>query len=537
MMSFTQIAKRSIQELVLETERSSLRLEKNNSLRLGISRMMFYQHHETSLYSEPRTQMNHKSLQKQTMHKQQEQQWQHHHNLHNSSIIKMNQAADKDKDSKSTMMTNLPSNLDDDIALPLSLIKGLRRKNLDPSMTSTNEMDSSTSSNNTSDKDDSGGDEEGGSNTSSTSKNNEMGGTLSVGQISSLSGSEPDGSGNGGRMGILRVGGNNTTTGFTSSSDENITGDDELSEKVVVRGKSVTSSQQEQQVQYKVSFAEGHCLKSAKNGSSDDGEGMNSSSKRKRNQEKSSTDEDENVKKVKTAIKGPQSNSTPFQVSDSSANEGNNRSNDNGLHQQQKQQNGGPISRGTSYQSSNAGSSLTGSSSQAPGQPSSPSPHTDPSSSSLQPSSKNDSSKTIIAQPPSSPSKDHNIHGSEERRIERNQREKERSNKIASQVDTLRCLLQRGGLFIPKKTKSSVLSEASNYIKTLQDRHQMMNMEMENLKCQLVTAIAARGQQQQMVVKPEGQAGDVETEAYQLIFNNGMAGMCVSSMGGALLDW
>lgn len=446
----------------------------------------------------------------------------------------MNQAADKDKDSKSTMMTNLPSNLDeDDIALPLSLIKGLRRKNLDPSMTSTNEMDSSTSSNNTSDKDDSGGDEEGGSNTSSTSKNNEMGGTLSVGQISSLSGSEPEG--NRDRVGILRVGGNNTTTGFTSSSDENITGDDELSEKVVVRGKSVTSSQQEQQVQYKVSFAEGHCLKSTKNGISDDGEEMNSSSKRKRNQEKSSTDEDENVKKGKTATEEPQSHSTPFQVSDSSANEGNIRSNGNGLHQQQKQQNGG-ISRGTSYQSSTAGSSITGSNGQAPGQPSSPSPHSDPLFSSLPPSSKNDSSTSTIAQAPSSPSKDQNIHGSEERRIERNQREKERSNKIASQVDTLRCLLQRGGLFIPKKTKSSVLSEASNYIKTLQDRQQMMNMEMENLKCQLVTAIAARGQQQ-IMAKPEGQSGDVETEAYQLIFNNGMAGMCVSSMGGALLDW
>jgi hypothetical protein len=159
---------------------------------------------------------------------------------------------------------------------------------------------------------------------------------------------------------------------------------------------------------------------------------------------------------------------------------------------------------------------------------------TDTSMSSPQLTSKNDASKFAMPKSPSSPSKEQLLQDSEERRRERNQREKERSNKIASQVDTLRCLLQRGGLFIPKKTKSSVLSEASNYIKTLQDRQQMMSMEMENLKCQLVTAINAKDQQQQQQAKAEVQGSERD---YRLIFKNTVASMCVASMGGALLDW
>ena len=461
-----------------------------------------------------------------------------------------NEANDEDGAS-APMMMNLPQNLgnmgEDDISLPLSLIKGLRRKSLDPSIASANAMDSSTSSNNTSDKDDSGGDEEGGSNTSSTSKRAEMAGTLSVGQISSLSGSEQEGNSRG-RVGILRVGGNNA--GFsTSSSDENITGDDELSEKVVVRGKSVTSNSQPQepQVQYKVSFAEGHCSKKAKAGnSSDDGEEAAAASpKRKRNQEKSkssSADEKKTGKRPRNA--GPENlkdGSIAFQVSDSSGTEG--RDNNNG------QRNGGAPSRAVS-----SSSSATGSSHQDPGQASSDSllyktdespeqekDDVDKSSGSPQLTSKNDPSKFTIAKSPSSPSKEHIYQDSEERRLERNQREKERSNKIATQVDTLRCLLQRGGLFIPKKTKSSVLSEASNYIKTMQDRQQVMNAELENLQRQYVTAVAALSQQQTQAAAKQAHAQDAiggdMSHDYQLIFKSTMAGMCVATMGGTFLDW
>lgn len=457
------------------------------------------------------------------------------------------------------MVMDLPRNManidGDDIALPLSLIKGLRRKSLDPSVASANAMDSSTSSNNTSDKDDSGGDEEGGSNTSSTSKRAEMAGTLSVGQISSLSGSEQEGNSRG-RVGILRVGGNNT--GFsTSSSDENITGDDELSEKVVVRGKSVTSNSQPQepQVQYKVSFAEGHCSEKAKAGSgSDDGEEAASASpKRKRNHEKSkssSADDKKNSKKQRNV--GPddlKDGSIAFQVSDSSGNECRDNSILNNQGQQHGPRNGGAPSRAVS-----SSSSATGSCHQDPGQASSSSPlykadetteeenkKTDKSLSSPKLTSTNDPSKFAIAKSPSSPSKEHGYQDSEERRLERNQREKERSNKIATQVDTLRCLLQRGGLFIPKKTKSSVLSEASNYIKSMQDRQQVMNAELENLQRQYVTAVTALSQQQtQAAVKQahaqNGVGGDLSQD-YQLIFKNAMAGMCVATMGGTFLDW
>jgi hypothetical protein len=57
------------------------------------------------------------------------------------------------------------------------------------------------------------------------------------------------------------------------------------------------------------------------------------------------------------------------------------------------------------------------------------------------------------------------------KRKERNAREKERSCRIARQIDDLRALLLRGGVTVSKTTKSSVLSEAANYINTLQQQH------------------------------------------------------------------
>ena len=59
----------------------------------------------------------------------------------------------------------------------------------------------------------------------------------------------------------------------------------------------------------------------------------------------------------------------------------------------------------------------------------------------------------------------------ESKREERNAREKERSYRISKQINELRSLLSKGGVAVPKGTKSSVLSEAANYIRMLQ-QHQ-----------------------------------------------------------------
>jgi Helix-loop-helix DNA-binding domain len=62
--------------------------------------------------------------------------------------------------------------------------------------------------------------------------------------------------------------------------------------------------------------------------------------------------------------------------------------------------------------------------------------------------------------------------GNDKRREERNAREKERSFRIAKQINELRDLLSAGGVILPKGTKSSVLTEAANYIRLLQ-QHQL----------------------------------------------------------------
>jgi len=59
----------------------------------------------------------------------------------------------------------------------------------------------------------------------------------------------------------------------------------------------------------------------------------------------------------------------------------------------------------------------------------------------------------------------------EMKREERNAREKERSFRISKQINDLRNLLSTGGVIVPKGTKSSVLTEAANYIRMLQ-QHQ-----------------------------------------------------------------
>lgn len=63
-----------------------------------------------------------------------------------------------------------------------------------------------------------------------------------------------------------------------------------------------------------------------------------------------------------------------------------------------------------------------------------------------------------------------------DKRKERNAREKERSCRIARQIDDLRALLSRGGVVVSKGTKSSVLSEAANYISLLQQQQVQWEM-------------------------------------------------------------
>jgi Helix-loop-helix DNA-binding domain len=62
------------------------------------------------------------------------------------------------------------------------------------------------------------------------------------------------------------------------------------------------------------------------------------------------------------------------------------------------------------------------------------------------------------------------------KREERNAREKERSFRIAKQISDLRDALSAGGIVIPKGTKSSVLVEAANYIRMLQEHQYRSEM-------------------------------------------------------------
>ena len=63
-----------------------------------------------------------------------------------------------------------------------------------------------------------------------------------------------------------------------------------------------------------------------------------------------------------------------------------------------------------------------------------------------------------------------------DKRKEHNAREKERSCRIAKQIDDLRTLLSRGGIIVSKGTKTSVLSEAANYINILQQQQVQWEM-------------------------------------------------------------
>lgn len=173
----------------------------------------------------------------------------------------------------------------------------------------------------------------------------------------------------------------------------------------------------------------------------------------------------------------------------------------------------------------------------------------------------------------------------ENKREERNAREKERSFRISRQINELRNLLSSGGVIVPKGTKSSVLTEAANYIRMLQqhqyrseiDRHQLVQqMQMIGGGALGPQASAAiRHVSAQNGVWSLGNFGgvppksamsyyqgaqpnnlDVDEEAskiqafdpnapvqtkvddheYRFIFNSCSTGMAIASMGGAFIE-
>jgi len=77
---------------------------------------------------------------------------------------------------------------------------------------------------------------------------------------------------------------------------------------------------------------------------------------------------------------------------------------------------------------------------------------------------------------------------SDAKREERNAREKDRSFRISQQIEDLRALLSQGGVIVPKGTKSSILTEAANYIRMLQQTQ----VQTEHDRSQLI-------QQMQMI--------------------------------------
>jgi len=172
------------------------------------------------------------------------------------------------------------------------------------------------------------------------------------------------------------------------------------------------------------------------------------------------------------------------------------------------------------------------------------------------------------------------------KREERNAREKERSFRISKQINELRALLSSGGVIVPKGTKSSVLTEAANYIRMLQqhqyrselDRHQLIQqMQMIGSGAlgpqaagairhvaaqngvwslgnfggvppksamtafqQGITSSAAVTTTQVAPTKPAAAEAPISTSLedheYRSVFNSCSVGMAIASMGGSFID-
>mmetsp|Transcript_6811 Transcript_6811/g.14221 ORF Transcript_6811/g.14221 Transcript_6811/m.14221 type:complete len:591 (-) Transcript_6811:99-1871(-) len=170
----------------------------------------------------------------------------------------------------------------------------------------------------------------------------------------------------------------------------------------------------------------------------------------------------------------------------------------------------------------------------------------------------------------------------EKKREERNMREKERSLRISKQISELRNLLSSGGVIVPKGTKSSVLTEAANYIRMLQqhqyrselDRHQLIQ-QMQLIgngahgaqAARAVRHVAAQNgvwslgnfggvppksamsfyqapneqtsgatPEEQSSANPVTQPNKIDTSEYKFVFNSCGVGMAIASLGGAFID-
>lgn len=153
-----------------------------------------------------------------------------------------------------------------------------------------------------------------------------------------------------------------------------------------------------------------------------------------------------------------------------------------------------------------------------------------------------------------------------ERREERNMREKERSLKITQQIHELRNLLSLGGVIVPKGTKSTILTEAANYIRLLQQQQYRSEMD----KAQLVQEVqrignGAIGEKAAFAIRhaaaqngvssianlPDGPVPSAEPQQtasssemsdtlcdreYRCVFNSCSVGMAIATMGGSFID-
>jgi len=155
-----------------------------------------------------------------------------------------------------------------------------------------------------------------------------------------------------------------------------------------------------------------------------------------------------------------------------------------------------------------------------------------------------------------------------ERREERNMREKERSLKITQQIQELRDLLSLGGVIVPKGTKSTILTEAANYIRLLQQHQYRSEID----KAQLVQEVqrignGAIGEKAAYAIRhaatqngvsgianlPEGSVASAEPlqsagrtsdplsdslddREYRCVFNSCSVGMAIATMGGSFID-
>eukprot|EP00934_Nitzschia_sp_Nitz4_P000607 Nitzschia sp. Nitz4//scaffold288_size23661//20146//22129//NITZ4_008472-RA/size23661-processed-gene-0.42-mRNA-1//1//CDS//3329545806//607//frame0 len=141
------------------------------------------------------------------------------------------------------------------------------------------------------------------------------------------------------------------------------------------------------------------------------------------------------------------------------------------------------------------------------------------------------------------------------RREERNAREKARSMRIAKKIEEIREVLHQGGVVLPKGTKSTVLSEASRYMRQLQDKHRRLEGERLSLMQQVrmiggglmgdaaaaaIRNVAAQsgafGKAPQTTV-PRRTSDEKSNEVnYKLLFDSCTVGMAIAGIGGSIID-